>query len=491
VIEVWAPRKLKEAKLRELEAEFGANPASMDIQFERACLLDETGRTAEARDAYVDMLARDSSHRGALNNLGTLLNRTGYRTAARTAFSQAVAHHPADPMSRVNLANSLCDKGDLAGAREHFEAVLHVESDNPEAHQGLSRVLTELGDRAGAARHRKPGYGGRPVMLLPYRGESAPLSVLVLAGTAGGSVPVRNFLDDRVFQTAIIFPEFFDPATPLPPHQVVFNAIGDPDSEAPALLAAERVLAMTTAPVINAPARVAATGRGDNAQRLAEIPGVITSSAVTMPRAVLAGPDAAAALRGYGFNFPLLMRTPGYHTGRHFERLETAEDLPGTLAALPGEELTVLRYLDARGPDGKVRKYRVMMIDGALYPLHAAISGHWKVHYFTADMANDAGHRAEDAAFLDDMPGVLGPRPMAALAEIQSRLGLDYAGIDFGLSAGGDLLLFEANATMVVNPVINSSEPEEKWAYRRGAVERIYAAVHNMLFKRSVPARRD
>jgi hypothetical protein len=165
--------------------------------------------------------------------------------------------------------------------------------------------------------------------------------------------------------------------------------------------------------------------------------------------------------------------------------------LPGTLAALPGEELTVLRYLDARGPDGKVRKYRVMMIDGALYPLHAAISGHWKVHYFTADMANDAGHRAEDAAFLDDMPGVLGPRPMAALAEIQSRLGLDYAGIDFGLSAGGDLLLFEPNATMVVNPVINSSEPEEKWAYRRGAVERIYAAVHNMLFKRSVPARRD
>ncbi len=44
-------------------------------------------------------------------------------------------------------------------------------------------------------------------------------------------------------------------------------------------------------------------------------------------------------------------------------------------------------------------------------------------------------HRAEEARFLEDMPGVLGPRAMAALAEIQNVLGLDYAGIDFGLNA--------------------------------------------------------
>ena len=70
---------------------------------------------------------------------------------------------------------------------------------------------------------------------------------------------------------------------------------------------------------------------------------------------------------------------------------------------------------------------------------------------------------------------------MAALAEIQSRLGLDYAGIDFGLSVSGEILLFEANATMVVNP----PEPDQKWAYRRSAVERIYAAVQRMLLTRA------
>jgi hypothetical protein len=141
----------------------------------------------------------------------------------------------------------------------------------------------------------------------------------------------------------------------------------------------------------------------------------------------------------------------------------------------------VLEYLDASGADGKVRKYRVMMIDGRLYPLHLAISSDWKVHYFTAEMADQADNRAEDEAFLNNMPGALGPGAMSALAQIQKILGLDYAGIDFGLSPTGDLLLFEANATMVVNP----PEPDERWAYRRPAVEQIFAAVRGMLCRTS------
>jgi hypothetical protein len=161
--------------------------------------------------------------------------------------------------------------------------------------------------------------------------------------------------------------------------------------------------------------------------------------------------------------------------------VERPEGLPAALAALPGRELTVMQYLDARGPGGKVRKYRVMMIDGQLYPLHLAISSNWKVHYFTAEMASHPEHRAEDAEFLENMPGVLGPRAMEALARIQEEMGLEYAGIDFGLNARGEVLLFEANATMVVNP----PEPDELWAYRRPAVERIYTAVRNMLMVRA------
>ena len=153
------------------------------------------------------------------------------------------------------------------------------------------------------------------------------------------------------------------------------------------------------------------------------------------------------------------------------------------LAELPGQELIVMQYLDARGGDGKVRKYRVMFIDGQMYPLHVATSNHWKVHYFTAEMADNPAHRTEDEAFLENTAEVLGPVAMNALQQIESILGLDYGGIDFGLNAKGELLVFEANATMVVNP----PEPDERWNYRRPAFKRIQAAIQKMLMERASP----
>jgi hypothetical protein len=98
-------------------------------------------------------------------------------------------------------------------------------------------------------------------------------------------------------------------------------------------------------------------------------------------------------------------------------------------------------------------------------------------------MADCPEHRAEDAAFLTNMPGVLGLRAMAALEEIQKVLGLDYGGIDFGLSGKGEILLFEANATMGVFP----PEADKRWDYRRPAVERIYRAVLEMLINSASP----
>jgi len=376
----------------------------------------------------------------------------------------------------VNLGNVLHDGGEFRAAREQFETALCFDPGHAEAHQGLAYVLAELGDEEGALWHRRKGFEDRSVTALPYRGAGPPLPLLLLISAVGGNIPTRNLLDDRVFRTFVVAPEFYDLQVPLPPHRVVFNAIGDADLAAPALAAAQSLVALTSAPVINLPSAVLATGRADHA-RLSRLPGVVTPATVTLPRELLSSPEAAATVARHGFRFPLLLRTPGFHTGRHFLRVESPETLAAAVAQLPGPELTVIEFLNARGADGKVRKYRVMMIDGELYPLHVAISSHWKIHYFTAEMAEQADHRAEDAEFLENMPAVLGPRAMEALAHIQATLGLDYAGIDFGLSDAGDLLLFEANATMVVNP----PEPDERWAYRRPAVERIFAAVRRML----------
>ena len=141
----------------------------------------------------------------------------------------------------------------------------------------------------------------------------------------------------------------------------------------------------------------------------------------------------------------------------------------------------LIEELDARDGERMFRKFRVMFVDGRLYPLHLAISPDWKVHYFTADMAQSDANRRRDAEFLADMASVIGPRGMAALERISSALGLDYGGIDFAVNGDGDILFFEANATMVVLPPGH----DNKWAYRRPAFASVYSAVRAMLTNRS------
>ena len=223
------------------------------------------------------------------------------------------------------------------------------------------------------------------------------------------------------------------------------------------------------------------SGRISNAQRLAALPGVVTPKTLSAARDLLAGGGGEAWIADHQFAFPLLLRSPGYHTGRNFIMVEKEAELSEAAASLPGDELLVIAYLDARGKDGSARKYRVMMIDGEIFPLHLAISRNWKVHYFTSDMADRPDHRSEEMAFLADMRGVIGDKAMAALAAIRDALGLDYAGIDFGLSADGDLLVFEANATMV----IASPDPDPRWAYRRTAITRVIEAVVAMIRQRA------
>jgi hypothetical protein len=414
---------------------------------ERARRLESIGQDEPAKAAYLELLRIDSTHWAALNELGTLAWATGHRSAARTAYRQAVQCHPDNPIGRVNLGNLLYQSGELAEARVQYEAALVTGGELAEAHQGLARTLAALGETAAAEPHWERGFVGHASVAKRYRGTATAVPALLLVSVQRGNVATAQFLDDRVFQVVALYAEYCDPAQPLPPHAIVFNAIGDADLCPLALQRAQLLIARTAAPVINAPAI----------------------------RAMM-----RSAVQSAELTFPVLLRAPGFHTGRHFVRVERREGLAAALAALPGDQLLAMECLDATGADGLSRKYRVMIIDGVLYPLHLAISSDWKVHYFSADMAASASHREEERRFLDDMPAVLGSRAMVALEQIGAGLGLDYAGVDFGLGKDGSLLLFEANATMVILP----PDADSKWDYRRAAIERALDAVRRMLLDR-------
>jgi len=443
-------------------------------------LMEQKGRVEEAKAIYLTLLQDEPMHREALNDLGNLLFAQGRSAEARPYYEAAVASHPRDPMSLVNLGNLLMKLRELTGARKLFEGALDVDPDYRPAHAGMSFVLSDLGELEVAAKHRCIAFQDHCVVSSPYRGAQPPIMVMELVSTIGGNIRTQEFLSDRIFKRFLVATEFYHSGTVLPPHDLVVNAIGDADVADDALAVAESMMGRTEAPVINHPTAVRATSRCAIAERLAGVANVITPKTVLLSRELLESDDAEAMLSDRGFEFPMLLRSPGFHGGEHFVKVETGAQLGTALADLPGERLLVIQYLDARRGDGKTRKYRVMMVDGRIYPLHIAVSWNWKIHYFSAEMADHAGHRAEDAAFLDDMVGVLGLRAMAALEKIQVTLGLDYGGIDFGLNEDGEVLVFEANATMAV-VVPNKGE---QWEYRRGPVEMIYKAVWMMLMSR-------
>jgi hypothetical protein len=476
------PLNARRARIGELDRLLARAPDAIEARYERAGLLREQGCFEGAKRDYLELIRRKPGDFGVLNDFGTLALNAGYREAAHSLFSEAVRHHPDKPMGHVNLATLLFLTGDFDGARVHFEAALRAEPGYVHAHRGMANLLTEIGDAAGAQAHRDKGFKDHFLTTLPYRGDQPPVRILLLVSAFGGNTPTATLLDDRLFQASVLVTEYCDGKAPLPPHDVIFNAIGDADTCRQGLQAACSILARTSRPVINHPLAVLKSGRAANVERLRDLPNVIVPRMARLPRSSLQGPAAGDIVAGSGFCFPLLARAPGFHTGHHFCRAENAAGLVAVVEKFPSQDVWLIEQLDARDREGMFRKFRVMIVDGRLYPLHLAISRNWKVHYFTADMAEQPGNRAEEARFLGDMMSVIGPSGFAALNRINATLDLDYGGIDFAVNAAGDILFFEANATMVMIPL----SQDEKWSYRRQAFDNVFAAVRSMLLERTV-----
>lgn len=443
--------------------------AAPQVLLASAKLLADEGKNAEAFAAYIALLKQLPNDLSALHGLGRAAYRSGYRSAARSIYQQLVEHWPLDATGRINLGSLLLEDGELTGAKSQFEAALALDGALIDPYRGLARIAQDQGDSEAADRHWRKSFPGQATVIQPCRADAKAEPLLLLISAKGGNIPTQHILDDRIHAVTVLYAEYYRPDLPLPPHGLIFNAIGDADLCPAGLAAAQAVVAASGKPVINHPARVASTGRAANAERLAGLDGVRTPRTRSIPRDDIPGFS--------DFAFPLLLRAPGFHTGQHFLRIESPTDLAQALATLPGDTLLAIEFLDARGSDGLARKYRIMCIGGAFYPLHLAISADWKVHYFSADMQISQPHRAEEQRFLDDMPAVLGPRALAGLAHIHAALGLDYMGIDFALGADGELLLFEANATML----INSPAPGAQWDYRRPAAARALTAARDLI----------
>lgn len=433
------------------------------------------GRADDALAALHDATARQPTDPRAYHRLAPLLEARGQPTEAVAARCAAMALDARSAIALYNLGTVYFMKGHYADATRWYRLALTLDPELVEANQNLAVIHEVEGRSHEAQRHRDAAFRKQCLFLEPSSAPTAPTVLVLAAGI--GNVPI-DFLLPRERVARIKW--FIDYAPPgqadrLPPHDLVFNAIGDADVAESALQRAAAFAARRTAPLLNAPERVRHTRRDHMPSLLDGIDGLVVPAVRRVARAHLADPTLPDTLARDGIGWPVLVRPVGSHGGKDVVRVEHADALAGAAPA-DAAHVYLTRFHDARSADGRYRKYRMIFVDRRPYPYHLAIGDHWLVHYFSADMAGHPDKLAEEARFLEDPAGVLGARAIDTLHAVGRRLDLDYGGIDFALLPDGRVLLFEANATMLVQ----LNEPPDAFPHKHRhipAIARAFAAM--------------
>jgi Flp pilus assembly protein TadD len=444
-----------------------ADGASAEGWFLFARALAAIGERAHAIGALERAVAFDPALAAAHAWLGRLHDESDRPQLAERCWLRAVDFDPADAASLVNLSSLYCraDQFELGG--EYARRALALDPTLIGAHQNLAGIFAKTGREADARRHRDLAYGGRNLLVV---GNPRPVRrVLTLASAAFGNTPDRHLLPSDRYQRLIWFIEYATrrQIEAPPPHDVVFNAIGDPDSTGPTAANVELFLRAGARRVLNSPRRVARTSRHLARELFAGIDGVDIPGCLRVEADGATSADLAR-VEGDG---PWLVRSIGAHGGEGLKLAAHREDLAAARSAY------ITSFREFRSGDGLYRKYRVFFVDRRPYPYHLAIGPHWLVHYATSGTADHPERLAEERRFLADPEAALGGKAMAALRAIGERMDLDFAGVDFSLTPDGRVLLFEANATMCVHP----EPPGGPLAHKNPHVEAILAAFRALV----------
>ncbi len=444
-----------------------------------AAALDYAQRSLALRRA--NLPADDPQLAVAFDDLAGAYALAGDEAAASEAWQSALAvlrrRFGAQTARAAPVLNNLGvmrrSLGDLDAAQDWFAAAVTADSGLAVARHNLAACLARRGEAAEAKRQRDLALAQQSVFVQnAIRVERA--RVLILSVSDDGNVPLEHILPERDFTRIWWFPGEGD-AGPLPPFDCVFNAVGDPDMVGATSSALPAFLRDCKRRVLN-PAEIVARTRRDLLP--ATLAGI--EAMVVPPICRLEADDDAAIMRaragGAGVVAPFLLRPAGSHGGAGLRRLEGWDIVDGVdLSAASAWYLS--SFVDFRSADGFYRKYRMVFVDRRPYPYHLAISTDWLVHYFSADMQAHAWKLAEEAAFLADPPGALGVPAYDALVQAGVRLDLDFCGIDFTVLPDGRLLVFEANATMLIHPESEGGT----LAFKNVAVGQIIDAVARLV----------
>jgi tetratricopeptide (TPR) repeat protein len=450
--------------------------------------LGEIGRPIEAEASYRRSLALKPDYLDALVNLGSALVNQGHWAQARSCYRQAVQIHP-NSGSAHNALGRLLSRltEDDDEAERSLERAIALKAFDTNTYVELGNILMRKRQVPAALGMFRNAQSMQPLITWRANQEKAEFSAVFLDTPMGGSTPV-NYLAgracyDRHFHAVI-------PDTPAnlellrTKADVVFNMICNADDGEDTLLQALALVNCLDRPTINHPRLIMNTNRESMARRLADIPYCIIPKTIRAAGSIMV--DAALNEAFEGFRLPFLVRVAGKHGGDDFDKFNSWPDVAHFVSENIGTNYYLIEYIDYRSYDDFFRKYRVIFVDGEILPYHLAIHDDWKVHHYRTDMANHAWMREEEESFLENIGGVFNTAQQDALRAIASATELDYGGIDCGIDRDGQIVVFEANAAMLVH-----DEKSGDFTYKNRYVARIKRAFDAMLARRWISAEQD
>lgn len=442
----------------------------------------QAGRIAEAEALYREAIDTDASQWGACLNLTKILMLSGRVEQAQRWLGWRLEHQPDDVVAHRQLGFAYASEERLALALVHFQRVIELDPRDAGAHEIIAHLLKGFGkpdearvnfDRSAALR--------APVQVGYAMGGVPEFRVLMLFAPGAGNTPYQyllNVVAYNVHVLSVVADVEYDIDALRGSSDVVFNLVADVDTAGPLLAQTGALLAQLGKPVVNDPRVIAKTDRQSIAAYCRDIDDCVAPlaqryTADEIRMAVFGAPPSP-------FVFPLLVRRAGTHGGEDFEKVESDAALREFVDRTQATHYYVTQYVDYCSPDGYFRKYRFMFVDGEILPYHLAIDDQWKIHHATTDMVHHAWMQNEERDFLVDPRTVFGDRQYATLRAIHDTIGLDYWGIDCALDRDGRIVVFEANATMLVHTRY------EGFPYKNIAVARIKRAFDAMLERRAV-----
>jgi tetratricopeptide (TPR) repeat protein len=359
--------------------------------------------------------------------------------------------------ANADLADLYLSVGMLDAADHHAHAVLAAKDEGRDddtlvamAHQTLASACQARGERDYAEHHLDQAYARQSLFRQPA--PRAAFTTLVLVTRGAGNISYASLMPRGQFDRTVWYMEHARPeqVADLGAYSVVLNAIGDPDIALASRAAVDAFLARCGRPVLNPPTRIAATFRHRIGETLAGVDDLVAPRTIRLAAAEITAEGLSRAVARAGLAPPVIVRPTGSHGGQGLGLAGDADALDRIQLA-DGADAYVTAFHDYRSTDGFYRKYRMIFVDRRPYAYHLAIGRHWLLHHQSAEMEGDPARIAEELAFLHDPESTIGPRAMAAIRAIGQRLDLDYGGLDFSLTADGEVLLFEANATMLTH----------------------------------------